>query len=298
MLSSSPPDSVHLAAREVARSARIPWIADFRDPWIGLHFREPPTGWHRARQARMERSVLEGADLVLAASRSHADGMGMNSGAKARRVVHLPNGFEPARPAGPGSGAASGARTFRVAFTGTLSQMSDTEQFLDALHELLAHRTEARRRIRVDLCGPYDVHYENRAVALGLSGIVRFTGPLGHADTRQIQREADLLLLWKPRHGTTMVPGKTYEYLDAGRPVLALLPEEDEATDLVRRAGGTIVDPDDRPAITTALAKHYEAWLENGRAPDVRPEWLSGFTREALTGRLASELDSLVQSRA
>jgi hypothetical protein len=142
------------------------------------------------------------------------------------------------------------------------------------------------------------VHYENRAVALGLSGIVRFTGPLGHADTRQIQREADLLLLWKPRHGTTMVPGKTYEYLDAGRPVLALLPEEDEATDLVRRAGGTIVDPDDRPAITTALAKHYEAWLENGRAPDVRPEWLSGFTREALTGRLASELDSLVQSRA
>lgn len=297
LLSSSPPDSVHLAALRVARATRLPWVADFRDPWIGLHFREPPTAWHRARHARMERDVLEGADLVLAASRSHADTLGARSGATPRRAVHLPNGFEPAAPA-PDPPDPGEPHSFTMVFTGTLSQMSDTEQFLDALHDVLAHRAEARRRIRVHLCGPFDVHYENRAVALGLSGIVRFPGPLDHADTRRLQREADLLLLWKPRHGTTMVPGKTYEYLDAGRPVLALLNPTDEAADLVRRAGGRIVDPDDRAAIAGAIAERYDAWKAHGRAPDARPDWLAGFTRESLTARLASELDSLVQSRA
>src|SRR5262245_34952711 len=35
MLSSSPPDSVHLAGRAVHRRTGLPWVADFRDPWIG-----------------------------------------------------------------------------------------------------------------------------------------------------------------------------------------------------------------------------------------------------------------------
>ena len=59
LLSSSPPDSVHLGALDLKRRFGTPWVADFRDPWIGLNFREPKTRWHRARQRRLEASVLE-----------------------------------------------------------------------------------------------------------------------------------------------------------------------------------------------------------------------------------------------
>jgi glycosyltransferase involved in cell wall biosynthesis len=297
MLSSSPPDSVHLAAREVRRRTGLPWVADFRDPWIPLHFRRPPTGWHRARQAGLEKSVIEGADIVLAASRAHADAMGVESGARARRVVHLPNGFEP-RTGGVAQPADAGAApAFRMAFTGTLSQMTDTEQFLDALHDVLAARPEARRRIRVRMCGPYDVHYENRATALGLTGIVTFTGPVSHDASRDAQLGADLLLLWKPRHGSTMVPGKTYEYLDTGKPILALLDPRDEAAELVTRGGGAVVDPDDRGAIARAIGDRYDAWKAGGATPASRPAWLDEFARPALAGRLASVLEDLVLSR-
>jgi glycosyltransferase involved in cell wall biosynthesis len=301
LLSSSPPDSVHLAARTVRRATGLPWVADFRDPWVPLHFRAPPTGWHRARQAALEKSVIEGADVVLAASRSHADTMGARSGARARRVVHLPNGFEPdeaaASPAESASPPGEGVvPAFRMTWTGTLSQMTDTEQFLDALHDVLAARPEARRRIRVRMCGPYDVHYENRAIALGLKGIVGFTGPVSHGAARRAQREADLLLVWKPRHGATMVPGKVYEYLDAGRPILALLDARDEAAALVSRGGGTVVDPDDRAAIARAIGERYDAWKDGARTPDARPAWLDAFARPALAGRLASVLDDLVKS--
>lgn len=294
VLTSSPPDSVHLAAPGPVRRAQVPWLADFRDPWVGLHFRTPPTSWHRARQARLERRVVEGADAVVAASRLHAERLRAGSAGRVKRVVHLPNGFEP-EPAEPDAGPASDASFFTLVFTGTLSLMPETEVLMEALHDLLARRPEARRRLRVRLAGPYDTSYEDRAVALGLRGIVEFTGPLPHAEARALQRRADLLLLWRPRGEgyRTMVPGKLYEYLDAGRPVLALLDEGDEAADLVRRGGGALVLPGRREPLAAAIEARYLDWKDGVRIPRVRPTWLEEHTRSRLAATLAAELDQM-----
>lgn len=295
LLTTSPPDSVHLAGADLAPRFRLPWVADFRDPWVALRFREPPTRWHRARHEAMERRVLAGADLVLAASRTHLAGIAA-SGA-ARRAEHLPNGFEPDAPASP---AAADPDHFRVAFTGTLSLMEDAGTLLEAVHDVLARRPEARRRLRADLAGPFDLDYEDRSLALGLKGIARFAGPLAHGESRALQRAADLLLLWKPRGEgyRTMVPGKLYEYLDAGRPVVALLPEDDEAAALVRRAGGTVLAPGDRAGLARELETRYMAWKEHGRVADDRPAWLGEHARPALAARLAGLLDGLSGGRA
>ena len=294
VLSTSPPDSVHLAALPLRARFGRPWIADFRDPWIGLHFRRPPTAWHAARQAALERRVMVSADLVLAASRTHVERIA-RSGLAAPRVEHLPNGFEPE----PGAVAPEPAAraTFELAFTGTLSLMPDTEVFLEALHEVLARRPEARRRLRARLAGPYDSGYEDRAIALGLRGIVEFTGARPHADSRALQRGADVLLLWKPRGCPTMVPGKLYEYLDAGRPIVALLDADDEAAALVRRAGGTVVPPGDRAALAAEIERRYAAWRDGVATPTVRPAWLVEHTRAALAARLATRLDALVATQ-
>jgi glycosyltransferase involved in cell wall biosynthesis len=299
ILTSSPPDSVHMAGRRLRASTGLPWIVDFRDPWVGLYFRKPPTAWHRARHARMERAVLEEADVVLAASRTHADAPGAASGAKPRSIVHLPNGFEPID-----ADACAGAtldvpeNSFAICFTGTLSLMPDTEVFLEAVDEVLADRPEARRRLRVRLAGPYDLSYEDRSLALGLKGIVGFPGPLSHAQSRALQRRADLLMLWKPRGYPTMVPGKLYEYLDAGRPLLAVLPHDDESAELVRRSGGEVVAPGDRTALAQAIARRYDAWRQGQATPTQRPDWLGSFERAAIAERLAVVLNEAVEARS
>jgi glycosyltransferase involved in cell wall biosynthesis len=302
VLSSSPPDSVHLAALPLARRFGLPWVADFRDAWIGLHYRRPPTAWHAARHRLLERRVLAGADLVLAASRTHADDLERDREARPRRVVHLPNGYEPdteAFDAGrePAADARDGEH-FTLVFTGTLTLMTDVEVLLEALHEILARRPEARRRIRARLAGPFESGYEDRAQALGLRGIVEFTGPLAHAQSRALQRAADLLLLWKPQGARTMVPGKVYEYLDAGRPILALLDEDDEAAQLVRRAGATCLPPGDRSRLAGEIERRYLAWKDGPRSAadprGARPAWLEEHTRANLAARLARLLDGLV----
>lgn len=291
LVTTSPPDSAHLAA---PADPRVAWVADFRDPWVGLHFKRPPTRWHRQRQATAERRVLERADLVVTASVTHADDL-RASGVRLRRLEHLPNGFVPA--AGPVPEL--DRDHLRLVFTGTLSLMEDAATLLDALHELGIALPETRRRLRVDLIGPYDSDHADRAAALGLTGVVRFCGSVAHAEARRLQRSADLLLLWKPRGGgyRTMVPGKLYEYLDAGRPVLALLPAEDEAAALVRRSGGEVSPPGDVAGLARALERRYMQWREHGRAPDQRPEWLAEHDRATLAGRFAAMLDTLPGAR-
>ena len=293
MLSTSPPDSVHLAAEALKRRFGIPWVADFRDPWMGLHHRTPPTVLHARRQAALEQRVLEGADLVVTATRAHADALEGRASGRPRRVAHVANGFEPYDV--DSSAEATDKERFLIVFTGTLFRMPGVEVFLEALHEMLAHDPAARRRVRVKLAGPYETGYADRSIALGLTpGIVEFTGPLAHQETRALQRRADLLVLWKMERMEATVPGKLYEYLDSARPIIALLPERDDAAVLLARAAGERVTPGDRAALRSALERRYAQWKDGGRAADHRPAWLADHTRARLAGVLAAELDTLV----
>ena len=54
-----------------------------------------------------------------------------------------------------------------------------------------------------------------------------------------------------------MVPGKLYEYLEAGRPILALLEPEDEAADLARRGGAAVSAPGDRDALSREIERRW-----------------------------------------
>ena len=240
--------------------------------------------------------VTGGADLVLAASRTHHDVLAARATARPRQLLFLPNGFE---PLGDAPMPTPRGEAFRVVFTGTLSLMEDTGTLLEAVADVLRAEPEARTSLEVTLAGPHDDEWPRRAAALGVADVVRWPGPLSHAETRALQHDADVLLLWKPRGEgfRTMVPGKTYEYLDSGRPIVALLPAEDEAAELVTRAGGVLLSPGDRAGLVRTLLEGFRRWRSGARVPDARPAWLDDRRRDRLAATLAQSLDRLPPRR-
>ena len=84
-----------------------------------------------------------------------------------------------------------------------------------------------------------------------------------------------------------VVPGKTYEYLASGRPLLAAVPEGD-ARDFVRAArAGHVVDPTD----VGGLAEALEQALTDGSVPSRKlSPMVTRFQRRVLTQALASVL--------
>jgi glycosyltransferase involved in cell wall biosynthesis len=264
ILSTSPPETNHVVALQLAREAGIPWLADFRDPWFALHLHPAPTSWHRARHARLEAAVLREAGAVLATTLWLRELLRERAPTGRERLVVVRNGFDtddfpdateiPIDTQGP----------LRLVHTGMLTLTRSAAGLLRALHLLAARRPELRDAFLVDLVGARESRNDALVAELGLADRVRLRGYVPHADAVAAQRQADVLVLIKHEEERFrgLVPGKMYEYMGAGRPILALAPDC-ETADLVRDLGwGEVAPPDDPPAIAAAL----ERLLQHKRA--------------------------------
>jgi len=124
---------------------------------------------------------------------------------------------------------------------------------------------------------------------------VRLPGYVPHDRTLELLRSADLLFL--PMHelppGTRagIVPGKTYEYLGSGRPILAAVPDGD-ARDLLAESGGAIICP---PAgvdcMSEAIASQLALRRSGGEPPRPRADVVARYEYRALARRLGEVFD-------
>jgi glycosyltransferase involved in cell wall biosynthesis len=94
-----------------------------------------------------------------------------------------------------------------------------------------------------------------------------------------------------------MVPGKFYEYLATGRPILGLCPVGDARDWLGEDARCRLAPPNDPNAIAEALDSFYLSWRMGGLAESLRSPIADRFTRARQTEALAAYLKGVAASR-
>ncbi len=94
--STADPWSSHALALRVARRLKLPWLADFRDPWslCRVRGRERPR-WVRSVDARAERRYLEAASAATFTANSTTDRYRAAYPALAERFHTIENSFDP-----------------------------------------------------------------------------------------------------------------------------------------------------------------------------------------------------------
>jgi len=289
ILTTSPPDSVHVVG--LGLTTALPWVVDFRDPWIGLTYKRPPTPFHAWRQRKLRDAVLRRADLVLATTQASAAHLSKVA-PSGKRVTVLPNGWDPDFTEGAAHAGEPGRR-LRVVYTGTLWDVPAARSFFAAL----AHAAAATgsRALEVDIVGPYETQEKDLVHKLGLGDLVRFVGQVGYEESRRRQAEADVLLVLQV-HGPgydLAIPGKLYEYLASPRPILALLPPG-EGADLVTRAGGWVVAPEDERGMEQVLTRLLRGERPHGESP-ARQMIAYEHRRDRIAERLAHLLDEVAR---
>lgn len=293
VVSANPPASAHLAAALVAGITRRPWVADFHDPW-SLPSYEPWRGrWRPAVDRRLERAVLRRADRVVATTRWLAGYLAGRGAGDRVRVV--PNGYDPAEHAV----AARPDDAFTVLHAGAFYGPRSPEPLLEAVAEALetepAMRTSLRLRLRDWQDARNAALLEAATRRLGLEDVVERVPPVPRRDAlAAMHRAAVLVLVTDPvEGGRGLIPIKLFEYLGAGRPILALAPPDGEAGRLVRQAGGVVADPSDVAGAAGALIRLYRSWRsgEDGHRPN--PEVVEAHRWDRLAGLLARVLDEV-----
>jgi glycosyltransferase involved in cell wall biosynthesis len=122
---------------------------------------------------------------------------------------------------------------------------------------------------------------------------VQHLGPLDRADALALQRSADVLVLITSRDPSEAT-GKLFEYLAAGRPILALA-EGNEAERIVRETNtGITVPPDDVDAIADALRRAARGEL----ARDYAPRGIERYAYPGLAEEAAEVIEQAIAARA
>lgn len=293
--STSPPESSHLAALSIHRRTGLPWVADFRDPWMNLYLFKPPTPIHELVHRRQERRVCQKAHVVVT-TEWHEDHMKLAC-PNAVRVTRLSNGYDAAELAAIPDGRPPRDR-LRIVHAGMLTQKRTAIPFLHGLHDLLLERPELRPRLEVLFVGAREDRNERAVGTLGLHGVVRFLDTLPHDETLRLEKHSHILLLIKHANPDYdgMVPGKLYEYIGLRRPVLAIAPDGEAARLITGLRRGVVVAHDDRRALVDTLSSLFRDF-ERGVLDDrfdlsERPE----YGRYVLAGRLASLLDGATKN--
>ena len=331
--STSPPASAHLVALLLAQLTGLPWVADFRDSWVydplDPALLEMP--YRNELERRFEEAVVRRADAILAATRISADHLRRSYADAADRIHVITNGFDPedvemalTRPApesllfdpeGHDEYAASGLpvepsidaeegvdRPLRVVHTGSFSVSHPERTPMDlfaALRSLLEEDAEWARRLEVVLVGRLDLAEVRQAADLVQAGILSLHDEVDRRTALSLQSRADVLLLVdhaRPWPGSN-VPGKLFDYLGVGRPIMALCGAGAVADLMTELDAGVSAAPDEPAAIRGALEEMHRRFRAGSLARDQTRD-LSRFHRRELSRQLAACFDFVLSGRA
>jgi len=290
VLTTSPPGSVHLIGAAVKKATGAKWVADLRDS-LALHAHRSSEGiGARAKQkarAGIAHLVARQADAIVAAAESiAAETRGLNPRG---RVVTIANGCDFDDFAG--LEYVRGER-FRLTHAGSFFGKRDPRPFLHALAD------SGLEDVTVRFVGDFRPGDREFMESLGLADRVELIDYVPRRESLRLQRDSDALLLLIPDaggRGRGVLSGKVFEYLAAERPVLAVVPPDGAAAQLVRDTGaGPVAAPEDVPAIRDALVELHGRWREGKLdGTPLSPEWRDKLSRATRVEELAELLESL-----
>jgi glycosyltransferase involved in cell wall biosynthesis len=298
IFSSSPPETAHLVAGALARASGVPWVADLRDGWLF----EPPVPQLRAGsvrrliEGRMERTMAKSAAAVVAVTDPIVEDLRQRYAGAVRRTATISNGYDAADFRGFTRQRADDD-LFRLTYTGAFSGSSQgrsADGLFAAVREVL--REDPGTSLRLEIVGPVTEEERGLAARFGITELVTFVPPVPRKQAYQHQVDADALLLVTATGVRSVATSKLYDYIGAGRPILALA-EGNAAAETVQRFGlGVTAAPDDRQEITAGLRELMRRHAAGEAWPGFA-EARQRFERRALTESLARLFDDVIEGR-
>jgi glycosyltransferase involved in cell wall biosynthesis len=218
VVTTSPPISSQLIGRQARNILRCPWIADFRDLWT-QNLGESHQAFQRL-QVGLEKRTLKDADALVTVSEPWARRLRQRYPNK--KICTITNGFDPDDYSSPSPEL---TRDFSITYTGQLyAGQRDPSILFEALRDLLEENRVLFTDLRVRFYGEIEPWLPAMVQKYGLHRIVELNGRAPRATVMQRQRESQVLLLlpWSNPVETGHHSAKLFEYLAAGRPILAV----------------------------------------------------------------------------
>ncbi|PRX55126.1 glycosyltransferase [Flagellimonas meridianipacifica] len=282
IITTGPPHSLHLIGLGLKQKYDIRWIADFRDPWtsIGYHKKLRLTKSSQKKHKYLEKTVLDTADKLIVTSNT--------TKAEFEKIANTPieaitNGFDTVPEVGKLDSK------FTISHIGSLLTGRNPMGLWKVLRELVDAHKDFANALQIQLVGVVGEEVKDSIVNSGLADYVDFLGYVSHENVLRLQQQTQILLLLEIDSKETqgIIPGKLFEYFNAGRPILGIGPKDWEAGQMIDATqSGKVFGHTDTEAIKTVLLEWFRQYQNNQL--HIRPKHIEKYHRKVLTESLAN----------
>lgn len=292
VFSTSPPRTAALIAYAVARRYCVPWIMDLRDPWmdysegwgtIQCRFFQM---WHR----RVFASCVQQAHAVVVNTLPFAARLQTEYPLCAGKVYVVPNGIDDSISVSQPEEMSS--QRMVIAHFGTVYGARTARPFLEGVARWLQRTPEARATMDIWFYGESAEDIAGFAKLFNLSEVVSVHPAVSRQEVSSLMKQSVVLLLLAQKQ-PLQIPGKTYEYLASGKPIIAMT-EHDSATGMLLRNAPECYIAEGPREVEQALSALWNRFHQTEPLWTNRQEFLAPFRYSSLTQQLATIVEKVV----
>ena len=261
LISSSPYPTSHFVAEKIKKEFKIPWLADFRDPWSQNH--DYPYGpIRKILDTKLEKKTIKTADAIVAASFGYSK---KQEKLHQRPVFTITNGFDPELINNTSQPL---TKKFTITYTGKIyAGKQDPTKLFAGVSDLIMENLLNPQDIEIRFYEKEQVWLEKEIKKYGLQNIAIQHGQLPRMEAIKRQQESQILLLlcWEDLTETGVYPLKIFEYLASQRPILATGGSRNEDVKRIikeTKSGVSAITVDE---IKNCLKIFYQEYKRTGR---------------------------------
>ena len=301
--STYPIATAHVIGNTLHRLTGIPWIADFRDPMTDTDYPVDPAT--RSAYLEIERKTVSHCSRIVCTTPGAIRQYQQTFPAiPASRFCLIENGYDEENfssaetlQTSTQTSSIQPEKPVLLVHSGIIYPSErDPVVFFQAISDLMQAGTVTPADIKVILrATSHDLYLRPLIDRYGIGDIVSLAPPVPYREALSEMMHADGLLILQASNCNNQIPAKLYEYLRAGRPVLALTdPAGDTARALMAAGIDTIARLDSKDDIKEALLR-FLTLVRQHQAPLAKTEKVLACSRKSRTRELAELLDTVTQ---
>lgn len=294
IMATGPKFNSFIAAYYLSRYFKAKLVLDYRDEWTECPFKFIENGnvdrvW--------EERCLRNADLVFFTTESQLRHQMLEFPVLDKKKCHVvPNGWEPVDFVDPTDedrrSVPTDGKTV-ISHVGTFGLHIDIVPFFETLKKVLERRPDLREKIIIRLVGTKNDEAVQYLTTFPYRDILEMNDCMPKAASNRIMQKSAALLLFYNGPFERYIPGKLYDYLAAGSPIL-VFGEKGEACDIIRKfRAGIIISPSDPGALERALDAVVSRGAGSDRDKTGLAQWIALHTREASSLRMLELIKQL-----
>ena len=282
IITTGPPHSLHLIGLRLKQLHGVKWFADFRDPWttIGYHKQLKLLSFAKKKHIQLEKEVLNNSDHIVTTSNHTKNEFALKTNTP---ISVITNGFDRIRVEKPKKDD-----KFSLSHIGSLLSERNPELLWKILLELIEEQEGFKDCFQLNLYGVVSDDVLNTIYSSGLESYTQFHGYVSHDEAQKAQLASQVLVLIEIDSEDTkaIIPGKLFEYMASGTPILAIGPKNSDVESIIKSTNtGVYFDYDSYSELKQQILLYFEAY--KAKSLQVYGVGIEQYSRKSITKQLA-----------